>query len=81
MIRKAGFRIVVPAAEEHKIQGGRRSMQDMSNVPRRKQHKGWSLNPARMAGRLKAASPGSALASFPRSNAARWSMAGSLPWA
>lgn len=45
MIRKTGFRIVVPASEEHKIQGGRRSVQDMINVHRRKQQKGWSLNP------------------------------------
>lgn len=80
MIRKIGFRIAVPASEEHKIQGGRRSVQEMSNVHRRKQQKGWSLNPAWMPGRLKAASLGSALTSFPCSNAARWAMAGSLPW-
>lgn len=55
MIRKIGFRIAVPASEEHKIQGGRRNVQEMSNVHGRKQQKGWSLNPAWMPGRLKAA--------------------------
>lgn len=80
MIGKAGFRIAALATEEHKIQGGRRSMQDMSNAPGRKQQKVWSPKPSWMPSRLKAASLGSALTSFPFSIAARWTMAGSLPW-
>lgn len=80
MIGKAGFRTAELASEEHKIQGGRRSMQDMSNVPDRKQQKVWSLKPSWMPSRLKAVSLGSALTSFPFSTAARWTMAGSLTW-
>lgn len=64
---------MLPASEELKIQGGR-SIQDMSNVPRRKQQKGWSLNPVRMPDRLEATSLGSDLTSFPCSTATRWAM-------
>lgn len=73
MIKITGFRIVLPASEELRIQGGR-SIQDMSNVPRRKQQKGWSLNPVWMPGRLEATSLGSDLTSFPCSTATRWAL-------
>lgn len=74
MFRKAGFRIVVPASEECKIQGGRRSIQGMSNVPGKKQQKGWSLNPAWLPGRLKVTSLGTTLIFSPCSNATRWAI-------
>lgn len=80
MIGTAVFRIQVLASEEHKTQGRRRSMQDMSNDPDRKQQKVWSLKPSWMPSRLKAPSLGNALTAFPFRTAARWTMAGSLPW-
>lgn len=80
MVGKAGFRIEVLASEEPKIQGGRRSMQNMGNDPNRKQQKVWSLKTSWMPSRLKAASLGSALTSFPLSTVARWTMAGRLLW-
>lgn len=80
MIGKVGFRIGGLASEEQKIQGGRRSLQNMSHVPDRKQQKVWNLKPSCTPSRLKAASLGSALITFSFSTAARWTMAGSLPW-
>lgn len=53
MIGKIGFRIVGLASEEQKIQGGRRSLQNMSHVPDRKQQKVWNLKPSCTPSRLK----------------------------
>lgn len=65
MFRKAGFRIVVPASEECKIQGGRRSIQGMSNVPGKKTAEGLEPEPCMAARQAQSCFPGHCSHLFP----------------